>query len=116
LLRVNNSATGCSDSSYQTVTAIPNCYIAVPSAFTPNGDGKNDYLYPLNAYKTSHLTFRVFNRYGQLIFETHDWTMKWDGTINGTKQPPGTYVWYLDYTDSDTNKKVFLKGTTTLIR
>lgn len=115
MLRILDSS-GCFDSSYQTITAVPNCYIAVPSAFTPNGDGKNDYLYPLNAYKAANLTFRVFNRFGQIVFETHDWTVKWNGTLNGIKQPAGTYVWYLEYIDTDTNRKIFLKGTTVLIR
>ncbi len=107
---------GCSDTTYKIIQVAPNCYIAVPSAFTPNGDGKNDYLYPLNAYKAINLTFKVFNRYGQLIFSTTDWTKKWDGTINSIPQQSGTYVWMLEYTDRDTGKKIFQKGTTVLIR
>jgi gliding motility-associated-like protein len=88
----------------------------VPSGFTPNGDGFNDYLYPLNAYKATKLEFRIFNRYGQLVFETKDWTKKWDGTINGRPQDTGTFVWMLQYTDIDSGKEYFLKGTTVLIR
>jgi len=107
---------GCYDTSVNQVTRLQSCYIDVPSGFTPNGDGFNDYLYPLNAYKAVNLEFRVFNRYGQLVFETKDWTKKWDGTINGKKQPTGVYVWMLQYTNSDTGKKYFLKGTTVLIR
>jgi len=94
---------------------INNCFIAVPTAFTPNGDGSNDYLYPLNAYKATNLSFRVYNRNGQLVFETKDWTRKWNGTIKGNPQPVGAYVWMLDYTDA-AGKKVSLKGTTALIR
>ncbi len=41
--------------------------------------------------------FRVYNRYGQIIFETKDWTKKWDGRVNSLPQPSGTYVWTLDY-------------------
>jgi gliding motility-associated-like protein len=93
-----------------------NCYIAVPSAFTPNGDGLNDYLYPLNAYKADNLEFRVFNRWGQLVFETKDGTKKWDGTINGNPQPAGVYVWMLHYTNRDTGQIFSLKGTTVLLR
>jgi gliding motility-associated-like protein len=79
-------------------------------------DGRNDYLYPLNAYKTSDLRFTVYNRYGQRMFETRDWTLKWDGTINGVKQPSGTYVWVLTYIDTETGQKIARKGTTVLIR
>ncbi len=106
----------CFDTTSRIVTAVPGCLIAVPSAFTPNGDGLNDYLYPLNAYKAKNLDFKVYNRYGQLVFETTDWTVKWDGTVNGQKQDPGTYVWMLQYTDGNTGKKVSQKGSVVLIR
>jgi gliding motility-associated-like protein len=107
---------GCSDTAAAYITKLKSCYIEVPSGFTPNGDGINDYLYPLNAFKALNLEFRVYNRYGQLVFETRDWTRKWDGTIDGRPQPPGTFVWTLRYTDGDTGKDYFLKGTTVLIR
>ena len=106
---------GCADTIYRIITVADNCYIAVPSAFTPNGDGLNDYLYPLNAYKATNLLFRVYNRYGDLIFETKDWTKKWDGTYRGVPQATSVFVWTLDYIDTG-NKKISLKGTTTLIR
>lgn len=106
----------CFDTAYRNMTVVKSCYIAVPNVFTPNGDNLNDYLYPLNAYKADNLEFKVYNRYGQLVFETKDWMVRWDGTINGNLQPAGTYAWYLKYTDRDTGKKIFLKGTTVLIR
>jgi len=114
LIATNNY--GCRDTAYQFVKVINNCYIAVPSAFTPNGDGLNDYLYPLNAYKAADLSFSVYNRFGQQIFSTHDWTNKWDGTFKGQGADPGTYVWILTYLNTDTNKRVEQKGTTVLIR
>jgi len=106
---------GCTDTVNHFIKVLDNCYVAVPTAFTPNGDGLNDYLYPLNAYKATDLLFKIFNRGGQLVFETKDWTVKWDGTIRGTKQASGVYVWMLNYTDPD-GKKISLKGTTLLIR
>jgi gliding motility-associated-like protein len=114
-LIVQNSA-GCADTATRQIERLNTCYIAVPNAFTPNGDGVNDYLYPLNAYKADNLEFKVFNRYGQLVFETRDWTRKWDGTVGGIPQSTGTYAWMLQYTDHDTGKKFFLKGTSVLIR
>lgn len=106
----------CMDTAYKIITVLASCYIAVPSAFTPNGDGLNDYLQPMNAFKADNMMFRVFNRYGQILFQTSDWTKKWDGRFNGTPQPSGTYVWMLDYTDRDTSKRVSLNGTVVLIR
>ncbi len=107
---------GCFDTLSKSIIKLQSCYIAVPNAFTPNGDGKNDYLYPLNAFSATNLEFRVYNRYGQLVFETKDWSHKWDGTINGKPQPSGTYVWTLQYTDGASGKYFSLKGTSTLIR
>lgn len=107
--------TGCTDTAYHFLQVAANCYIAVPSAFTPNGDGLNDYLYPLNAYKATDLLFSVYNRFGQPLFLTRDWTRKWDGTVGGKEQGAGVYVWVLDYTDAS-RKKISLRGTTVLIR
>ena len=106
---------GCTDTTSHTTKVAGNCYIAVPTAFTPNGDGLNDYLYPLNAYKATNLVFRVYNRNGQVVFETRDWSKKWDGTLRGVQQSSGVYVWTLEYNDAS-NKKISLKGTTALIR
>ncbi len=106
---------GCQDTASEQITKLQTCNVSVPNAFTPNGDGKNDYLYPLNAYNTSDLEFRIFNRYGQLVFETRDWTKKWDGRLNGQSAETGTYVWMLSYTDGS-GKKLSQRGTTVLIR
>lgn len=106
---------GCTDITYHVINVAGNCYIAVPSAFTPNGDGLNDFLGPLNAYKATDLLFRVYNRTGQMVFETRDWNRKWDGTIGGIRQATGVYVWILEYTDPS-KKRVSLKGTSALIR
>jgi gliding motility-associated-like protein len=107
---------GCLDTASLAILKKQSCAIAVPNAFTPNGDGKNDYLYPLNAFSTTDLEFKVFNRFGQIIFETRDWTRKWDGTVNGVAQPFGTYIWTLRYTDGPSGGKFFLRGTSVLIR
>lgn len=107
---------GCSDSASRQVQVLGSCMIDVPSAFSPNNDGLNDYLYPLNALKADNLDFRVYNRSGNLVFSTNHWLKKWDGTVNGMPQPPGVYVWMLRYTHADTGKKVERKGTTLLIR
>lgn len=106
----------CYDTAIKYLKVVNSCYIAVPNAFTPNMDGHNDYLYPLNAYRTSDLEFKIFNKFGQQLFSTKDWTRKWNGTFNDMEQPPGVYVWFLRYTNTDTGKTIFKKGTTVLIR
>jgi gliding motility-associated-like protein len=110
------SNTGCQATTTETLKVLSACIIAVPSAFTPNSDGLNDYLYPLNAIKAENLDFKVFNRWGQLIFHSKDWRQKWDGRVNGIMQATGVYIWMLDFTHKDTRQKYSMRGTTTLIR
>ncbi len=107
---------GCADTVTKTIYVLSNCYIAIPKGFSPNNDGLNDFLYPTNAYKAKDLLFRVYNRVGQLLFETRNWTKKWDGTFKGNPQDPGTYVWVLSYTNIDSGIRVEQKGSTVLIR
>ncbi len=107
---------GCTANSFEKITVVNSCYIAVPNAFTPNNDGLNDYLYPLNAYKAKNLKFKVYNRFGQVMFTTTNWLIQWDGTQKGQTAEMGTYVWVLEYINSDTGEKVFQKGTALLIR
>jgi gliding motility-associated-like protein len=106
----------CFDTVAHQMKVVNSCFITVPNGFTPNGDGKNDFLYPLNAWKATNLEFFIYNRYGQVIFRTTDWTKKWDGRINGALQSTGVFVWFLRYTLVDTGEKVFQRGTTVLIR
>ena len=107
---------GCTSTMTKPVKVYSSCYLAVPNAFTPNNDGRNDLLYPLNAVKAEQLDFKVFNRWGQLVFQTKNWKVGWDGTIKGSPQAPGVYVWFLTYVDRDTKEARKMKGTAVLIR
>lgn len=107
---------GCKDTATLVSKVVSNCTIDIPSAFTPNNDGLNDFLYPLNAFKAKDLKFSVFNRFGQRIFYTENWLNKWNGYFKGKPADTGTYVWMLQYTEIDTNKAVFKKGSVLLLR
>lgn len=107
---------GCENTAQKMIKVYSSCYLAVPNAFTPNGDGLNDYLYPLNAIKAEKLNFKVYDRWGQLIFQTNYWKRGWDGTYKGTPQPSGVYVWLLTYVDRDSKQPRQMKGTAALIR
>ncbi|MBX2817732.1 MAG: gliding motility-associated C-terminal domain-containing protein [Saprospiraceae bacterium] len=65
-----------------------------PSGFTPNGDGLNDYFQVYHNKNPEEFHMMIFNRFGQLIFETHD-RQGWDGTIAGVKANPAVYLYYL---------------------
>jgi gliding motility-associated-like protein len=107
---------GCSDEAQVSVRIFKtNPQIFVPTAFTPNGDGINDVFKPIPVGITTFEYFRVYNRWGQLVFSTSRSGAGWDGRIGGKDQGTGTFVWLVKGTDF-TGKLVFAKGTVTLIR
>ncbi|MES2373197.1 MAG: PKD domain-containing protein [Bacteroidota bacterium] len=89
--------------------------IFVPSAFTPNSDGKNDVLKPVTVGITTLHFFKVFNRWGQLLFSTTTIGKGWDGWYNGQAQPAGAYVYEAEGWDYK-GTKMLRKGTVVLIR
>ena len=89
--------------------------IAVPSAFTPNRDSKNDYLKATVYGNVEHFSFRVYNRYGSLIFSSDDPSHGWDGLVLGQEQETGSFVWICSYKLQGYPAKME-KGTTTLVR
>ena len=88
--------------------------VYVPNTFTPNGDGANDVLYVRSNFITQ-IYFAVYNRWGELVFETTDLSKGWDGMYKGMKVDPGVFGYYLRY-DCTNDLKGFKKGNVTLIR
>lgn len=89
--------------------------IFVPSAFSPNGDNKNDVLHITVAGLKQFDYFRIYNRWGNMVFSTSEPSQGWDGNMGGYKQPPGTYVYIAQGVDY-TGQHLFRKGTIVLIR
>lgn len=86
----------------------------VPNAFSPNGDGLNDVFRPIPVGIVSTEFFRIYNRFGQVVFETTRFMDGWDGRFKGDLQPVGAYVWILKGKDRN-GKIVESKGTVTLV-
>ncbi|HWY37181.1 MAG TPA: gliding motility-associated C-terminal domain-containing protein, partial [Bacteroidia bacterium] len=109
---------GCFTSqSTFTVYVEPLSSVDVPTAFTPNGDGTNDVVYVAGWGIKKLNYFKIFNRWGELVFETTDIKVGWDGTYRGVPQNTETYVYEASvepYIDS--NKPVVKKGTIKLLR
>ena len=89
--------------------------IFVPSAFTPNSDGRNDLLRPKTVGIRLFHYFKVFNRWGQLVYNSTDLSSGWDGTVAGKHQTTGTFVYMTEGTDFMGNN-VFRKGTVVLLK
>jgi gliding motility-associated-like protein len=89
--------------------------IFVPSGFSPNGDGRNDIIKPICVGISQLNFFRIYNRWGQLVFATSEIGRGWDGLISGSQQPTSSFVYVaqgIDYT----GKTISRKGSITLIR
>jgi len=114
LLKVSDS-NGCeaTDTLHIKVFKGPDVYL--PNAFSPNGDGHNDLLRLIGPGIKTLEYFRIYDRSGNLIFETKEIKSGWDGTYHGRPQPPNTYVWMISAIDFN-GKKLFKKGVTILIR
>ena len=87
-----------------------------PSSFTPNNDGRNDLFNFLGAHNIIEYHLSIFNRWGQVIFETNDFTKGWTGQLKGKLQEPGVYVWICNFRKSNNSPKQITKGTVVLIR
>lgn len=106
---------GCRDSAKVIIDVDKGVNDFAPTAFTPNGDGLND-IFKANTSKFHHLVdFKVYNRYGEVVFETSDISKGWDGTYHGVKQDIGTYNYVIILGQPNGADKV-VKGTVTLVR
>jgi gliding motility-associated-like protein len=106
---------GCVIVDTQFVKLVKNIEVYVPSAFTPNSDGKNDYLRPITMGLKELYHFKIFNRWGQLLFETKADKPGWDGRSKGVVIPAGTVVWTVEGLGAD--GKIYVRqGTSVLIR
>ncbi len=103
---------GCTASDSVRIFFDPIIY--VPNTFTPNGDGENDYFFPVGG-NIREFTMLIFNRWGELIYEFDSFEDQWDGTYFGNPVQDGTYVWKIKYTDLYGNREV-LVGHVNLLR
>lgn len=89
--------------------------VYIPTGFTPSADGKNDTLQPAASSAINNFIFRVYNRFGQIVFETSQLQKGWNGRYKGIDQPQGAYIWIFTYTSLSGRTKLF-RGTTVLIQ
>ena len=108
------NAAGCkaTDTIKINVFIGPTCY--VPNAFSPNADGNND-IFRAVPVGINIEYFRVFNRYGEVVYETSRFLTGWDGMYKGKPQPVGAYVWVFKGKDRK-GREIVNKGTVMLVR
>ncbi|MBC7946407.1 MAG: gliding motility-associated C-terminal domain-containing protein [Chitinophagaceae bacterium] len=112
---ITTTSAGCQGEAYVTITVYKGPDIYVANAFTPNGDGRNETFVPFPVGIKQLNYFRVYNRWGNLMFSTTTLNNGWDGRFGGMEQPTGIYVWMAEGITMD-NKKITKKGTVMLVR
>jgi hypothetical protein len=98
---------------------VASCYVLhVPTGFAPASTLGNNLLRPLGGSNKDikDISFRVFNRYGNKVFESHELYNGWDGTINGVLQDVGAYIWFLEYHVNGRTEKIVQQGTSVMMR
>ena len=110
-------ANGCSDTAYSVVESNDIVRLTVPNGFTPNGDGLNDIFIPVvsNSDQIKFYRFEVYNRWGQLVFESTKPGEGWDGKFNGKQAQFGVYNWIVRF-EVPENEPVNANGHVTLIK
>jgi gliding motility-associated-like protein len=104
----------CTVSLTDIITVLQQDTFAIPNAFTPNGDGKNDtYVILAKDVKTFHMS--IYNRWGETVFTSNDITHGWDGTYKDAQQPAGDYVVFFSI-EYGKNKSAQKNCTVTLLR
>ena len=114
LLIVRNSD-GCEAMDTLKIKVYKGPDVYLPNAFSPNNDGHNDYLRLVAPGIRNLEFFRIYNRSGNVVFETKELKKGWDGFFQGRPQPEATYIWMLSAIDF-TGKKIFKKGVVVLVR
>jgi gliding motility-associated-like protein len=111
------SKAGCVTVDTVKVVLFDKCNVVVPGGFSPNGDGKNDRLYPFQVGMKSMKMFRIYDRFGNLVYDDKNANSAsgWDGTYKGKKLPVGSYVWIAEGTGED-DSQVKRTGNVMLVR
>ena len=111
---ISTNQNDCSDTTSQTIIVLPDFYFYYPNAFSPNKNEKNDFFSGYGAGIKSY-RMRIFNRWGQLVFETFDIRNGWDGTYKGETGQAAVYICTFDL-ESASGKKITRTGSVTLVR
>lgn len=112
---------GCQDSDKVTIIVLcDQSQLYIPNTFTPNGDGQNDVFYPRGEGFDKLRSFRVFNRWGEIVYERKGFALNekvsgWDGTFRGRELPPDVFMYMIE-ADCDNGDVIQWKGDVTLIR
>jgi gliding motility-associated-like protein len=115
---IADNAGGCPDTAYLTIEIRDELIFYVPNTFTPDNDKFNQTFEPVfySGYDPQTYTLLIFNRWGEVIFESHDIDVGWDGTYGGTLVQDGSYTWKITFNDSKTDETYQYLGHVNMLR
>jgi gliding motility-associated-like protein len=113
-----NNASNCPDTAYLTVVIEDQLIFHVPNSFTPDGDEFNNMFEPVfySGFDPQSYTLLIYDRWGEILFESHNVDQGWNGTYRDGLVKEGTYVWYIQFKDSMSDKKRTYNGHVTLLK
>lgn len=111
------NAAGCIDSITQNIQVLSEVILYAPNTFTPDDDefNQNWFIY-IDGIDVSQFNLLVFNRWGEIVWESHDIAGTWDGTYDGKIVPEGTYTWTIETKDLITDKKYTFNGFVSILK
>jgi gliding motility-associated-like protein len=108
---------GCVDSVKHIIQVVSDVIFYAPNTFTPDNDNFNEtWKISIQGIDEYNFDLKVFNRYGEIMWESHNPSASWDGTYGGKTAPDGTYVWILQTKDLVSDQKYEYKGHLTILR
>jgi gliding motility-associated-like protein len=116
IMLIANNSFNCPDTAYQQLKILPATGLYIPNAFTPNGDQKNDIFLPVIAGEVSSYQLLIFNRWGEMIFQSNDQNTGWDGYYKNDKVQDDVYVYRLVYKLTGSEIKLIKIGRVTVLR
>lgn len=103
------------ESKSNTISVEKPYALYAPTAFSPDGDGINDFFNVVGQGLTNY-TIEIYNRWGQMVFKSYDMNVKWDGNFRNKKAPAGTYVYKVNSIDFGSEIKLIKSGSVSLVR
>ena len=116
---IAKSDNGCRDSSEQILNIKERILYFVPNAFTPDGSSYNDQFYPVfvSGLDVFDYSLYIYNRWGEVVFETHDAEFGWDGTYgNKGLVDDGVYIWKMEFGETMSDKRHYAEGHLTVLK
>ena len=115
-----SSSLNCSDTAFLDIPYVEGLTYYIPNTFTPDGDLFNQTFKPVftSGFDPNQFSMKIFNRWGEIIFESRNAQIGWDGTygINGNKVPEGSYTYHITYKIPNKDERRIVTGHVTLLK